>query len=106
MGTVPKFPSLQEVRLSCGTVIVDADEALDQAHAILTLLANAFQVDQEADRLLGMVQMAGQLPNGRTSCFSELSGDLFHDALSGVSTLIAAYKHVREESRARFSGEA
>lgn len=101
-----KFPSLQEITLSCTSPLVDADQALDQAHAILSLLANAFQVDQEADRLLGIAQLKGEMANGRESCFSELSGELFHDALSGVSTLLAAYKHVREEDRARHSREA
>lgn len=104
MVAVPKFPSLQEITLSCTSPIVDADEALDQAHAILALLASAFQVDQEADRLLGIAQMKGEMTNGRESCFSELSGELFHDALSGVSALLAVYKHVREEDCARLSG--
>jgi hypothetical protein len=85
---------LTAVQLSCGRVIVEADECLDQAHAILVLLGNAFQVDDEADHLAGMT---GQQ---RQTCFKELSGDLFHDALGGVSALLAAYKHVREADRA------
>lgn len=81
------------VQLSCCTPVVDADECLDQAHAILVLLGNAFQVDDEAERLAGLT---GQ---HRRTCFQELSGDLFHDALAGVSTLLAASKHVREADR-------
>ncbi|WP_037487968.1 hypothetical protein [Sphingobium indicum] len=106
MVDAAKFPSLLETTLSCTSPIVDADQALDQAHAILALLASAFQVDQEADRLLSIAQMKGEMADGRESCFRELSGELFHDALSGVSTLLAAYKHVREEDRARRSKEA
>lgn len=95
--TVPLF---QEITLSCTRVITDADQPLDQAHAILTLLASAFQVDQEADQLLSIAQMNGAKPHGRSTCFSELTGELFHDALAGVSTLLAVHKQVREEDRA------
>lgn len=85
---------LTAIRLSCSTTVVDADECLDQAHAILVLLGNAFQCDDEAERLAGMTGTP------RQSCFQELSGDLFHDALGGVSTLLAAYKHVRSAEMA------
>lgn len=84
---------LTAVRLSCTTPVVDADPVLDQAHAILVLLGNAFQVDDEAERLAGMTGRQ------RATCFKELAGDLFHDALEGVSTLLAAYKHVRDADK-------
>ena len=88
---------LTDVRLSCMTPLTDADTALDQAHAILVLLGNAFQVDDEAD------QLAGLSGRPRNTFFKEIAGDLFHDALGGVSSLLAAYKHIRDADQAEGS---
>ena len=92
--------SLSNVRLSCTTVFTDADEPLDQAHAILTLLGNAFQCDDEAE------QQAGAIGKIRQSCFKELTGDLFRDALGGVSSLLAVHRHLIDVDNAACIAEA
>lgn len=103
MAQKNKIPALDEITLSCSRAISDADEALDQAHAILVLLGAAFEVDQEADTLHGMASGGPGATKYRQSAFAELDKRLFHDALAGVSTLIAASKHVRAADEARSS---
>lgn len=98
-----RIPTLDQIKLSCSTAISDADEALDQAHAILVLLGAAFECDTEAETLTGVVNVAGRPDYRRQSCFSELDGKLFSDALSGVSTLLATYKHVRAANAVHFA---
>lgn len=81
---------LNAIKLSCVTPFGDRDLILDQAGAILMLLANAYEADSEANDLAART--------GRSAPdWSGLNPHLFHDALEGVASLIAVARHLENE---------
>ena len=84
-------PRLSSVQLSCFCPFTDRDNVLDQAGAIATLLAHAFEADSEATSIA--------IRSGRTDApdWAGLNPIMFSDALKGIASLIAVARHLEME---------
>ena len=85
-------PKLSAAKLSCFCPFTDGDNILDQAGAIATLLAHAFEADSEATSL---AVAAGKLDGAPD--WAGLNPTLFSDALKGVASLIAVGRYLEIE---------
>lgn len=86
------IPRIGETKLSSFSPLLEADEILDQAGAIARLLGIAFEYDNQANHLAAIA--------GRDAPdFAGLHGDMFRDALYGISSLIAVARHIEDVDR-------
>lgn len=84
---------LSQTQISCILPMSNPGDSLDQAGAILTLLAEAYDADGKASRLAAITDK--DAPD-----WAGLAPSLFSDALKGVVTLMAVYRHLElEEGR-------
>jgi len=90
------IPLLRHTQISCVSPFYDRDSLLDQASAMARLLARALAYDEEAERLAALARKPA--PG-----FKELNGELFRDALDGISSLIAVHRHLEDVERAEKS---
>ncbi|WP_311270515.1 hypothetical protein [Sphingobium sp. WCS2017Hpa-17] len=83
---------LSQAKVTCVRPFTDRREILNQAGAIVTLLACAYTADADA------TDLANEIGNGRSAPnWAGLSQELFHDALEGVASLIAVAIHLEDQ---------